>query len=135
MGSESEGIEVLSCDYDNNRATVKIHGETRVLYLRKAVTSKGTFSPGTGKAATVAQNRPQVDGPGGPPPDGGEPGGPPDMPPGPVDASKIKAPVTREEKETEARMLVSDMLDISMRQRKAYEAAKKKAAEEAKAAQ
>lgn len=46
---------------------------------------------------------------------------------GPVPVAEMNIPVavTKEEKETEARMLVSDLLEIGMIQRKAYEEARK----------
>lgn len=54
---------------------------------------------------------------------------PPSAQPAPTTAPVYKDPVT-EEKEREARMLVSDLLEIGMQQRKAYEEAQKKKAAE-----
>jgi hypothetical protein len=116
VGSEVDGIEVVNCDYENTRALVKVGGESRILVLRKSATQKASFSP-TPASRTVASTPPMGMGP--PPPGGGPEHG--------DDPAQSKANASREEKEREARMLVSDMLEISMRQRKAYEEAKKKA--------
>jgi len=110
VGTRTDDLEVLSCDADKNEAVVRVGSDLRTLALRKPAGANG----GTGPAAYATQSPPM--------PLVGPAGG----------ALPQVAPlVTREEKEREARMLVSDLLEIGMRQRKAYEEAQRQAAAEA----
>jgi hypothetical protein len=110
VGTKADDLEVLSCDVDNDEAVVRVGSEVRTLALRKPTAAKA----GAMSAAFASQSPPT--------PLVGPAGG----------ALPQVAPlVTREEKEREARMLVSDLLEIGMRQRKAYEEAKRKADEDA----
>ena len=103
VGSKADDLEVLSCDVDKSEAVVRTGSDVKTLILRKPAGIKG---------GTVSSSMPLVG------PAGGI------MP-------QVAPLVTREEKEREARMLVSDLLEIGMRQRKAYEEAQRKAAEDA----
>jgi hypothetical protein len=110
VGTKADDLEVLSCDVDKDEAVVRVGSELKTLTLRRPAGAKGGAMP----AAFAGQSAP--------PPLVGAAGG----------ALPQVAPlVTREEKEREARMLVSDLLEIGMRQRKAYEEAKRKADEDA----
>ncbi len=114
VGAKVDAIEVVSCSPEKNEAVVRVNGESQTLTLRKADLSKASYSISSSNAP-------------------GSVSGAPAQPAEKADdiAAKLTPLVTREEKEREARMLVSDLLDISMRQRKAYEEARKKADEEA----
>ena len=109
VGTKVDDLEVLSCDADKDMAVVRVGSEVKTLTLRKSAGAKSgampvfpTLSPPTPLVGPASGALPQV------------------------------APlVTREEKEREARMLVSDLLEIGMRQRKAYEEAQRKAAADA----
>lgn len=135
-GETKEGISVISYDERRDEAVVKVNGVQKTLALRKA-------APTTGVARGVAPvptgfNTPlpppltapvpaQVPVPGtlvtSATPTTQDPAAtPPAPPPGsPAEVQK--------KQETEARMLVSDLLEIGMAQRKAYEEAQRKAAE------
>ena len=102
VGSKVDDIEVISCDIGKNEAVVRVGPEILTLTLRKPSGQKD------GQASAIP-----LLGPTGSP------------------LPQVAPLVTREEKEREARMLVSDLLDIGMSQRKAYEEAQRKAAEEA----
>lgn len=107
VGETSDGIEVLSYDPASDQAVVRFDGATHVLSLRKAAIN----SSGAPAVAYVAPtpvlrsvpNRPIVD---------------------PSTIGKSPEVVKQER---EARMLVSDLLEIGMEQRKAYQEAQKKA--------
>ncbi len=110
VGKADSGIEVQSYDRTNDQAVVRFDGQVHVISLRKVKMLAGqvaTFEPFTPSAGS-RQN--------------GAEAGPPV-----VDPSTIgKAPeVVKQERE--ARMLVSDLLEISIAQRKAYEEARAKA--------
>ncbi len=109
VGSKDDDLEVLSCDVDQDVAVVRVGLEVKTLTLRKSAGAKSGPLP-VFPAPT-----------------------PPSPLVGPVGGAlpQVAPLVTREEKEREARMLVSDLLEIGMRQRKAYEEAQRKAAEDA----
>ncbi|MFA5265015.1 MAG: hypothetical protein WC378_14420 [Opitutaceae bacterium] len=109
VGAKVDAIEVLSCNPEKNEAVVRVNGESLTLSLRNIEGSKAVQPVAANNSPAAAPPQEKAD----------------DI------AAKIKPLVTREEKEREARMLVSDLLDISMRQRKAYEEARKKADVEA----
>jgi hypothetical protein len=132
VGTKDDPYEVLAADFNKNEVIVKVNGDRRVLPLRKSATAK-----------LAVQQMPYA------PPGGlGQP--PPGQITGPVQAVMAPAQpqavplsnevgpaggklppvapvVSKEEQEREARMLVSDLMEIGMRQRKAYEEARKKA--------
>lgn len=104
-----DGIKVLSFDAAKDEATIKVGEQQKTLRMRKAaVAGSANVNAGANAAAfatpapTVTQGTPQ------PPP----------------------APGSVAQQETEARMLVSDLLEIGIQQRKAYEEAQKKAEQE-----
>lgn len=109
VGKAEGGIDVESYDRNNDQAVVRFDGQEHVISLRK-VKLVGNQVPtfAAGPAAGTRQN-------------GAEGAAPV------VDPSTIgKAPeVVKQERE--ARMLVSDLLEISIAQRKAYEEARAKA--------
>lgn len=97
VGQTADGIEVVSCDAAQNRAVVKIGGQLRTLVMNESPTT-------TTPASQVRFAN-----------------GTPALPAQPV------AMTENEQKENEARMLVSDLMEIGMQQRKAYEEAQRKA--------
>ena len=107
VGTTVDGIELVSCDLSKSEVVVQSAGKRLVLTLRKASTQKGPAVVAGGGAVGT---------------DVGPAGG--KLPP-------IVPLTTKEEQEREARMLVSDLLEIGMRQRKAYEEAQRKTAAEA----
>ncbi|MBI5381805.1 MAG: hypothetical protein HZA31_07890 [Opitutae bacterium] len=111
VGTKIDELEVISCDTVREEAVVRVGAETKTLPLRKPASSKG------GIASKVPEPAPSI-------PNVGPAGGA--LPP-------VAPLLTREAQEREARMLVSDLLEIGMRQRKAYEEAQRKAAAEAAA--
>lgn len=117
-GEKSEGIEVLTCNYEAGTVSVLVEGKPRTLVLRKAAIKKGEKPPPTptSPASSPAQS-PQANASAGSPPAPGPEG---------AEAPPPRPPETTEEKEHEARMMVSDFLEMSLRQRKAYEAEKRR---------
>jgi hypothetical protein len=107
VGTTVEGIKVLTYDAARDQAVISVGGQEKLLTLRQAAVA----SAGAGGAApaSFAQPMPAAVGP-----TQGTPVPPP-------------APGSVAQQETEARMLVSDLLEIGMQQRKAYEEAQKKA--------
>lgn len=102
VGKSVDQIEVLSYDPRGDVVVVRVNGETRRLTLKQPVVAA--------TAGNVVATVPVA----------------PTVPLAP-----LPPPATPAEAEREARMLVSDLLEIGMQQRKAYEEAQKKAAEEA----
>ncbi|MBL9202739.1 MAG: hypothetical protein JNL39_19655 [Opitutaceae bacterium] len=119
-GETKDGITVLNYDAEKEQAVVRIDGVQKVLSLKKATTS-----------VNVAGMTPLPAGfnvPAATPAIASAP------PPASVPAPSTTPPAPQTEiqrQETEARMLVSDLLEIGMAQRKAYEEAQRKAAEAA----
>jgi hypothetical protein len=112
VGETVDGIQVISFDADHDRAVVIAHGARKEMTLRKAAVSSlpsVAFTPTPGPAAPAipvmagATTAPAAAAP-----------LPPPLPP----------PGTEARAETEARMMVSDLLEIGMQQRKAYEDAR-----------
>lgn len=110
VGAKGGDLEVLNCDAEKGIAVLKIGNETQTLTLRKPSAKTG---PQPTPAIAAGSNTPPAI------PNVGPAGGV--LPP-------VKPLVTKEEQEREARMLVSDLLEIGMRQRKAYEEEQRKAA-------
>ena len=113
VGSSRDGVEVVSFDPDRDQAVVSLHGQRKTLSLRKAVVT----------AAPVPVFTPPVYAPA-PPGENLAAAAPQPVGPQPVGTS------SREQKiqEREARMLISDLMQIGMEQRKAYAEAKRQAA-------
>ncbi len=134
-GETKEGIAVVSYDDRRDEAVVKINGAQKTLPLRKVAPSPGmarglpsmpsgfntpmattfptpaaTQAPVIGGSVTAAANPSEV----------------PVIQPAPAPGSPAEV---QKKQETEARMLVSDLLEIGMAQRRAYEEAQRKAAD------
>jgi hypothetical protein len=105
-----EGIKIVAFDAAKEEATITVGGQKKTLRMRKPSVAAGTNTAGTAAAGfaspvtapMITQGIPQ------PPP----------------------APGSIAQQEVEARMLVSDLLEIGIQQRKAYEEAQKKADQE-----
>ena len=134
-GETKEGIAVLNYDERRDEAVVKINGVQKTLPLRKVAPSPG-----------IARGVPTMPVGFNTPPLGPQPA--PAAAQLPVVAGTVTAGTTTSEatvvqpapaagspaeiqkkQETEARMLVSDLLEIGMAQRRAYEEAQRKAAD------
>ena len=122
-GETKDGISVLNYDADKEQAVIKVNGIEKVLALRRVTAASAKVRPvaplptGFNIATPAVTNAmPSVAAP---------------LPANaPAAATAPAAPQTEVQKqETEARMLVSDLLEIGMAQRKAYEEAQRKAAE------
>lgn len=112
VGGIADGIHVISFDALHDKAVVAIAGSIRELGMRKATVAAQS-------APSIARVAPA-------PPPGGEP-----VAATVQVASATPAPArTAVEEQREARMLVSDLLEIGVQQRKAYQDAKQKAATE-----
>jgi hypothetical protein len=109
IGGESDGIHVVSYDAARDTVIVTIAGARKELSQRKPMVASTNQSP-TGRMPQVASVAP------------GEQAGPIASGPG-----QPPVPVIQDQKE--ARMLVSDLLEIGVQQRKAYQDAKLKAAQ------
>lgn len=111
LGRTMSEITAVSYDPAKDEAVIRVGGRTLTLPMRKGSVAAGLDVPlppvRTPPAATVNAS---------------SPGGP----------SRPLTPT--EEKEMEARMLVSDLLEIGQQQRKAYEEAQRQAAAKAAAA-
>ena len=121
LGETKEGITVLNYDDRREQAVIKLNGVEKILTLRKG---SGTSKSPAGSMPMIMQAPAPASGPVVQPvaavpepiPVVPKPEGPP-------------TPETQLKQETEARMLVSDLLEIGMAQRKAYEEAQRKAAD------
>lgn len=135
-GETKEGIEVLNYDAVRDEAVVKINGVTKTLALRKGGGPSGVArtiasSPvGFNTVAPAAEPGPvpvQVPVPNASTTTAVAPTAEAAASPTPAAPATPAEIQTRQE--TEARMLVSDLLEIGMAQRRAYEEAQRKAAE------
>jgi len=134
-GETKEGISVLKYDARREQVVVKVNGTEKILQLRKGA---GPLNSAHAVAAMpVGFNVPPAPSPAvqkiQPPPPASAAPTPADVTatPGMQPVAKSEAPATPEvqqKQETEARMLVSDLLEIGMAQRKAYEDAQRRAA-------
>lgn len=131
QGETKEGISVVSYDELRQQVVVKLNGIEKTLALRKVASPKGgaprPVAPqptGFNVPPPVAASEPVVITPG---TGNGQAGI--TISAAPAAPAAPEAPeTTRVRQETEARMLVSDLLEIGMAQRKAYEDAQRKAA-------
>ncbi|MES2695224.1 MAG: hypothetical protein V4773_17245 [Verrucomicrobiota bacterium] len=136
-GETVEGISVLKYDPRLEQVVVKINGAEKTLSLRKGAGT--THAPGLSVVPLPPAAGFNIAPPPGPqmpqiaqapvlnPIDPAVQVGTPA--PAPAQATEPAAPQTAQAKaETEARMLVSDLLEIGMAQRKAYEEAQRKQA-------
>lgn len=110
VGETAGGIHVLSFDAQRDRAVVTISGTRKELGLRKATYGAAGPQPLPHPTAAVAVDTP-----------------PPVASPAEVPKTPVP-PTVAEHDQQEARMLVSDLLEIGIQQRKAYQEAKQKAA-------
>jgi hypothetical protein len=110
VGETSDGIHVVSFDSSRDRAVVIVSGQRKEISMR------------TEKVASLAQ-------PGPPRIDLSNPSSPLVPVANNPQAAAPAAVGTPEQQQREARMLVSDLLEIGVQQRKAYQDAKMKAAQ------
>lgn len=109
VGGSLGDLKIVSCDVDAEQAVVRIGGQLKTLTLPKpAVSAAAAAAPSPGGTAAGSAPAATED-----------------------NAAAVAPPATEEEQAREARMLVSDLLEIGMQQRKAYEDAQKKNAEQA----
>lgn len=108
LGRMVNGITAVSYDAKSDRAVIRTDGKTYTLSMRQsAIVPLSSAAP---TAPTTASSNA-------------------------APAGVTAAPLTpQQEKEMEARMLVTDLLEIGQQQRKAYEEAQRQAAARAKAA-
>lgn len=114
VGATVDRIQVVSYDAKNDRAVIRVDGAQQDLNLRKA-----TVASQAGWQAPAYRPLP---GPMITPTPASVASLPPAPPPAPKPAKVLK-------EEEDARMLVSDLLDISVKQRRAYEEAQQRAAQ------
>jgi hypothetical protein len=111
VGGISNGVHVISFDPAHDRAVVTIGGARKELSLRKSTVAamNGTTAPAAPAALAAA---------------------PAYVPPAPAEVEPAAPPTvaSNARDQREARMLVSDLLEIGAQQRKAYQEAKQKAA-------
>jgi hypothetical protein len=112
VGATYGPIHVLSFDPANDRAVVTIAGDRRELALRKVTVASSGAAATERQPAPVAAAAPSVAAQG-------------------AAAAAPGAVTSAAREQQEARMLVSDLLAIGAQQRKAYQEAKKKAAQPA----
>jgi hypothetical protein len=137
LGETKEGIAVLSYDERREQATVKINGVEKILQLRKGQRTVGgprpvpplpggfnTATPGPVPLPVPSAMNPAAVNAGA---SSSVPLQPAQVQPAPTAPAAPESAQVRQE--TEARMLVSDLLEIGMAQRKAYEEAQRRAAE------
>ena len=115
VGDTVDGVHVVSFNPQEDRAVVTISGATKELSLRKAAPASATQSlayalrgppSGSSQVASI-------------------------MPLAPTGAAAPSTPESAAREQKEARMLVSDLLEIGVQQRKAYQDAKQKSAADA----
>jgi hypothetical protein len=108
VGGEMDGVHVISFDGAHDTAVVTIDGARKQISMRKAAVVSTNPAAGA-RPATAAPAAPVV----------------------PIASAALEspaAPTTAAQDQREARMLVSDLLEIGVQQRKAYQDAKQKAA-------
>jgi len=107
VGADADGIRVVSYDPSNDTAVVMIAGSRKELAMRTAAVA----ATGPVSSVRVAQAAP-----------------PPEAPSAQIASAPVPAVGTPAHEQREARMLVSDLLEIGIQQRKAYQEAKQRAA-------
>jgi len=112
VGGLVDGIHVISFDAEHDRAVVTISGSYRELSMRKATVAPAGAPVALRAAPAAGDVALQL---------------PPAAP------APLPSPATAQHDQQEARMLVSDLLEIGVQQRKAYQEARQKAAQEAAA--
>jgi hypothetical protein len=112
VGGNVDGIHVISFDNNHDTAVVMVAGQRKEISMRKAMVAKSTGAAPQARPAFAANAVTT------------EPAAPIASAPQPAPA----ATTAPEQEQREARMLVSDLLEIGVQQRKAYQDAKQKAA-------
>jgi hypothetical protein len=107
VGDSADGIKVLSYDEANDAAVVTIDGARRELAMRKATVA--SLGPSSNSRVPTPAGEPVAS-----------------LVPAPSQGPATPASIARDQQE--ARMLVSDLLEIGVQQRKAYQEAKQRAA-------
>jgi hypothetical protein len=119
VGASGDGVQILSFDPDRDQAVVTMRGERKILSLRKAVVTPEPAITFAAYASAVSPAAAQA---------------------APVNVALSSSAPAGQEQPTdpktaelnrqarEARMFVSDLMEIGMAQRKAYAEAKQKAA-------
>lgn len=134
-GETKEGIAVINYDERREEAVVKVNGVQKTLALRKTAGPVGVRPVATLPAGfntplpaplPAPMSAPQSAADGFAPSTASSTDGPRSAAPAPAAPGSPAEIQTRQE--TEARMLVSDLLEIGMAQRRAYEEAQRKAA-------
>lgn len=124
VGESKAGIQVVAYDSRREQAILKVNGADKVLPLRKGSKPKGGLV-----AAPAPVTAPDAPPPGvvfaQPFPGLGQPEAIGDSP----TTLKPVPPAAPQRQEAEARMLVSDLLEIGMAQRRAYEEAQRRQAQ------
>lgn len=118
VGDTSDGITVVSYDGGHDQVKVRQNGSERTLSLRAASTATGPSVAAPVMAPALAATPVDV-APAAPAPAAAS---------STESSSAAMTPQTRARQEEEARMLVSDLLEIGIAQRKAYEDAQRRAA-------
>jgi len=115
VGGVSGGIHVISYDPEHDRAVVTIAGARKELGLRKHSVAQSSVAISAPVSRPVQQTNEVV------------------ASPSPIVAPSSEVPTAAAHDQNEARMLVSDLLEIGVQQRKAYQDAKQKSASDATA--
>jgi hypothetical protein len=134
IGETKEGIAVLNYDSPREQAVIKLNGVEKILIMRKGAGAANTLNQSVAapnpalnlnlpppSSQALWQKIQQ------PPPSSTVPKV--EAPAAPANQETPTTPPAIAKQETEARMLVSDLLEIGMAQRKAYEEAQRKASE------
>jgi hypothetical protein len=108
VGGDVDGVHVISYDVAHDVAIVTVAGSRKELSMRKSVVASAG-APASGRTPVAI-------------------GGSADMPV-PIASAQIQTGPAVVQDQKEARMLVSDLLEIGVQQRKAYQDAKLKAAQ------
>jgi hypothetical protein len=111
IGGDADGIHVISYDVAHDTAVVTISGARKELSMRKAVIASTNPSPSNRMPQVASDERGTY------------------TPAAPIASASPEAKTAAARDQKEARMLVSDLLEIGVQQRKAYQDAKLKAAQ------
>jgi hypothetical protein len=106
VGQHLGDLEVVSCDVEAEKSVIRIGKESKTLTLPKPTVSAAASAPAAAGADASATSTTATA------------------------TVAVAANATEEDQAREARMFVTDLLEIGMQQRKAYEEAQRKAAEE-----
>lgn len=110
VGKTVADITAVTFNPQTDTAVIRTDGQVLTLTMRHSTVAAGAATPPPAFASVPIAVAP------------------PATPDTPAAAPAPAPPATQEEKETEARMLVTDLLEIGQRQRQAYEEAQRQAA-------